>query len=617
MDLYKLLPGWQKLSTEVLRSKLEEIKAIGEQIANVDSEFNIDSPSVDDGPSGLDVIESLGAAKLQITEHLAEQEATAEADAARRAEALAALADPEPEESVEEDAAEEPAETELAVEEAEEAPAVEEPEAAELAVEEPAAEPEAVVEDAAPVEDPAPAPEAPSAAETLSKMAARQSASEKLRPTNGTVNGRMQAVGATTADGFQAGAFLDDNETISKYMSDQLSNRDMTQHAGAPQKIRLMSAKFDHGDNLLTEADASKNFKVLDAATRSYNDELVTNIEDETLTASGAPCAPLMPSYEFNNCFSAQRPVDAMLPKVGAPRGGIKFLNQIPLNAESAAAITEKDAATSAILPGQPGYVGKNCSRVSCPTETSVTVGSISWCVTFDNLNFRVFPEQVRDMLERVQVEYTKAKEIFYLSRVDQLAGAAVDIEAAAANPMGTTRSLFRDLVTIGHNYRKRNNMDKDAVLDVMLPTVVEESLCVDMVSDPNMSGIGNISAGPGGGLAAAVARKARMNVGFYYYDAATAGFPLSAHTGAAGAWNPLPTRFRSYIHPAGAVVGLDGGQLNLGIVRDSTLNGQNDLQMFAEEWLEVAHPGCEIVAHDHTICGNGVGPLHVTDPGC
>jgi hypothetical protein len=45
-----------------------------------------------------------------------------------------------------------------------------------------------------------------------------------------------------------------------------------------------------------------------------------------------------------------------------------------------------------------------------------------------------------------------------------------------------------------------------------------------------------------------------------------------------------------------GAVVMLDGGTLDLGIVRDSQLNGTNDLQIFQEEWLGLCNRGIELI---------------------
>ena len=399
----------------------------------------------------------------------------------------------------------------------------------------------------------------------------------------------MTAADAAESEGFAIGSDIADIEVLSGLFADSINRLRTPGNSweGARKTIPLARGGIAYAeDQILSASDVEANFRVFDAASNSWIEE------QDALVAAGAPCAPLMPSYNFESCYAPQRPVEAGLPVVGAPRGGIRYLNPVPLNAESAGAITEKDAAASALLPGDAGYAAKNCTRVTCPTETSVTVGSINWCVTFDNLNFRVFPEQVANMLERVQIEFTKAKEIRYLNRIDQLAPAAIDIAAAQPNPFGAARSLYQDLKQAGHNYRKRNNLDKDQILDVWLPDVVEDVLAVDMTNDFDNGGMASIVGGAGGNLTSALMGKARMNVNFYYYDSTEAGFPASSHNEAAAAWNPFPTTFRSYIYKPGAIVRLDGGQLDLGVVRDSTLNADNDLQLFAEQWIEVAHVG-------------------------
>ena len=479
---------------------------------------------------------------------------------------------------------------------------------------EPAPEPVPVVEpvvelaDAAPVEAPVPPP----AAQVLATMNADRTPAELPRPATTTRTGRMRGVGELAQSRYVDGDVFADIDALSEAFAHRINERPRSQHVGPDVYTPLMSSQWDFsGEEMLSGSDLEGNFRVFDSAGRGYR------AEQDALVASGGPCAPLMPTYEFFSCYSVQRPVEAGLPVVGAPRGGIRYLNPVPLGGSAAAAITLKDAAASALLPGAPGYVAKNCSRVSCPTETSVTVGSISWCVTFDNLNFRVFPEQVRNMLERVQIEYVKAKEIRYLNRIDALAGAAVDIAAAQANPFGAVRSLYRDLVVAGHNYRKRNNMSRDAILDVWLPEVVEDILAIDATNDADNGGLPSLAGGSSGNLATVLAQRARLNVNYYYYDSTNPGFPLAAHDGAAGTWRALPTRFRSYMYSPGSVVRLNAGQLDLGIVRDSTLNGQNDLQMFAEEWIEVAKVGCEIAAFQHTACYSGVGPLNVAAPAC
>lgn len=579
MSLYSLPSNYTSLSENALRGRLDEIASLANQV-------DIDAPATDDAPSGLDIAESLADAREAIEAELANRAETAAAEADRRAAVLSRLNPPavEPEPVVEELAAEpEP---------------VIEPE--------PQPEPEPVVAELAAEPEPAPAPQ-PEPAAALAQMNAMRSPAE-MPHTASNRRGIAQAAGSTGADGYTPGEIFGDIDALSEYLANKLRTRDTSKWSGADLKIPLVSATMDF-DDTLSASDYEKNFGVFENIGRGWR------AEQDALVASGGPCAPLSPSYDFYSCYSPQRPVEAGMPVVGAPRGGIRYLNPVPLGGDAAAAITLKDAAASALTP--PAYTAKNCTRVTCPSETSVTVGSISWCVTFDNLNFRVFPEQVRNMLERVQIEYVKAKEIRYLNRLNQLANVPIDINAAQANPFGAVRSLYRDLKVAGHNYRKRNNMNTDAILDIWLPDVVEEILAVDATNDADNGGLPSLMAGAGGNLAAMLAQKARLNVNYYYYDSTEAGFPASGHNGSAAAWRPLPSRFRSYMYSPGSVQRLNAGQLDLGIVRDSTLNGTNDLQMFAEEWIEVAKIGCEVVALDHTTCYSGVGPLNVAAPAC
>lgn len=640
MNRYMLPEGWETFTLTQLRNRQAEIKTLAERVD--DDMYSIEAPEDGDGVSGVAYAESLADALEEVTSKVDEMEAAAEADEARVSDVRSRLAAATVEDDVvdapedaptEEDAEEDAPETPEAVT----APAAEPAPVADPAPAEPAAQAPAPAE---PVTEPAPvavtetvegvtegvaddrelvtASTRPTTTGGLAAMNRRRTTTELPVARGGNGTGRMRTTNAASALGFAAGEELDTDRLI-HYVTDVVNNRDRSAHQGGDEKIRIAKSTLSYDDRYM--AHASDVGQTLAAVTNAGKDYRAA--QEEAIVAAGAPCAPLAPSYEFTSVYSPQMPVETGLPVVGAPRGGIRFLNQIPLGGEAAAGILFKDSTASALLPGDGGYVEKPVTRVSCPVETEVTVGSISSRVIFDNLQMRVFPELIENMLERVAIEFAKAKEILYLNRIDDFASDSIDINTLHANPFGSGRGLFRDLCTAGHNYRKRNNMNVDDILDVWLPTAVEESLAVDMVNDADLSAIGSIVAGPQGNLTQVIAQRARMNVMWYYYDATNAGFPASGHTGAlvdavpAPQWNPLPTVMRSYIHAPGAVVRLDGGNLNLGITRSEQLNADNELEMFNEQWIEVAHPGNEIAAYDHTLCYSGVAPAAVTAPAC
>jgi hypothetical protein len=57
---------------------------------------------------------------------------------------------------------------------------------------------------------------------------------------------------------------------------------------------------------------------------------------------------------------------------------------------------------------------------------------------------------------------------------------------------------------------------------------------------------------------------------------------------------------------PEGSFLYLDGGTLELGLVRDSVLNKTNDFQIFGESFEDVAFVGVESLSVVSTLCDSG-----------
>ena len=79
-------------------------------------------------------------------------------------------------------------------------------------------------------------------------------------------------------------------------------------------------------------------------------------------------------------------------------------------------------------------------------------------------------------------------------------------------------------------------------------------------------------------------------------------------HVLAWGAINAFPTKLVWYFYYEGAFQLLDGGQLDLGIVRDSLLDSTNDYEIFSEIFETVAYRGFSGGAMQviSTLCANG-----------
>ena len=77
------------------------------------------------------------------------------------------------------------------------------------------------------------------------------------------------------------------------------------------------------------------------------------------------------------------------------------------------------------------------------------------------------------------------------------------------------------------------------------------------------------------------------------FLDGATGSSSIFG-TQAAGALVQWPSAVRWYMYPEGSFFFFDGGRLDLGLVRDSTLNEKNDYQIFMETFENVGFRGLE-----------------------
>jgi hypothetical protein len=74
-----------------------------------------------------------------------------------------------------------------------------------------------------------------------------------------------------------------------------------------------------------------------------------------------------------------------------------------------------------------------------------------------------------------------------------------------------------------------------------------------------------------------------------------------------------FPDSFVWYLFAEGSFLFLDGGTLDLGIIRDSTLVGTNDYKMFVETFENVAFVGIEALKITSTITVSGTAAALVS----
>lgn len=308
-------------------------------------------------------------------------------------------------------------------------------------------------------------------------------------------------------------------------------------------------------------------------------------VDPSAIVAAGGLTAPVETSYDiFELGETAARPVRDALPRFGADRGGIRFMTA-PTIADLNGAVglwtlqDDIDAAT----PGAPDPV-KPCLRVNPGTEVTVYTDAITLCLTFGNLGARAYPELVERHTQLGMVSHARFAETRLLTRLGTL---STKVSAPAA--LGAARDIFVQIEQAAAAYRSRYRLDPNAPLRAVFPEWFKNALRADLTKQL-----------PGDGqdvtfnLAEAQINQwfSSRNINTTWHIDGEAGQIFGAQ--ADGSLLNFPANVIWYIFSEGTFLFLDGGTLDLGLVRDSTLNGTNDYKIFLETFEGLAKVGIE-----------------------
>ena len=314
------------------------------------------------------------------------------------------------------------------------------------------------------------------------------------------------------------------------------------------------------------------------------------------LVASGGLCAPLEPIYTMPQFAVRDRPVRDALPNFRAERGGVNVPTPTTIG-DAAGAITVISAAADG-LGGT--FATKSCLDMDCPTYTEYAVTVISHCREFGNLNAMAWPEKIAHENDLTMAEHARVAETYLL---DQIKALSVNV-TQGADTLGAMIYLVDAIVKAKHGIRSRLRMPREARFVALLPAVIEEILELDTVSTQfdRFQSIGDLNAYLAGlGIDA-----------YYYLDSPSTGTSQIADASqTAGTLDGLPANIQWAVFPQGTFIHIDMAELNLGIVRDSTLNSTNDFQNFGETFENIAKIGPDQAAYWVTsnICPTGQFP--------
>ena len=503
----------------------------------------------------------------------------------------------EAEASVEEEVA---APEEASVEEVAEVEAPAEAEAAvEEVVEETTADTEAAVEETvAEVEAPAEAEASNSDETTIEQIAQEEaltvtaSAEESVTPPADravdlqVTEAPVAIVAGADIPGYSAGQTIENAAGIAKAFTERLHTlRRANGGDGEQHTVASIRTEYSEARTLVAGAADANSDKI--AAARE---------EMAALVASGGYGTPTPQTYEIFGFGTDARPVKDSLPKFQADRGSISYIEPPALsgyngmNYANASGVwtpaMDVDAANNDVSGTD---VVKNVLVVKGAITRFAEVDAITLQLQIGNLLSRAYPELVERHNELALIQHARLAEKTILAKID--AGSTPVTAGGGANATGVARDFLVTVRRAATQYRSRHRLSLETPLEAIIPNWVIDAIAADLVLQmPGDATLDTAKAEITGYLRA-------LNVSFVAsYDLNEFG---AQGSGALAAWG---TTFKWYLFSEGTWLFLDGGTLDLGIVRDSTLVGTNDYRMFVESFEGVAKVGIESLAITQTF---------------
>jgi len=398
-------------------------------------------------------------------------------------------------------------------------------------------------------------------------------------------------IASSDLEGVRPGTEFPDLAAVAKAMVSKRGGIRGTDQAADGYQYLVASVLGDYDEERTLDTDVLNNERKIGAVN-----------SPAAITAAGGICVMPEPYYNLQTLGSAERPVKAGLAGFKAERGGITFMPSPRLTDLTGSSVTvtaAQDAAGYGAGAGIPagGSAFKPSLKVTCGAASTVLVKAITRSLEFGNFGARTYPEQVQAWISLSITHHARRAETELL---DQIGAASTAV--TAARTYGAVRTLLPQIDQAVAAYRSRHRMSSNSRFRVMLPEWTKSLLRSDLARDLNVPIFEVSDERVAGWLSTR-----GVNASFFLDGATGAGQVFGAQ--AAGALLTYPSTVVWYLFVEGSFLFLDGGTLDLGLVRDSTLNSTNDYRIFVETFEAVAFVGVESLKITSTVIANGAGP--------
>jgi hypothetical protein len=316
----------------------------------------------------------------------------------------------------------------------------------------------------------------------------------------------------------------------------------------------------------------------------------------ESLVAGGGWCAPSEVRYDFFNVADSDGLID--LPTIGISRGGIRF----PVSPSLGSAVWTVGGSANQNLAGFGGQAfnvssmpwlwteasdiatvtgspNKPCVRVPCPTFSEERLECYGICLTAGNLTDDAYPEATQNTIRLLMTAHQRAINArliaLMVARSTSSGTLGLTVNAAFQNFVGGLNLAATD-------YRESLGMGIDAVVEVVAPHWMVEVIQGDLAWRTGTDQLLSVTK------AQITGYLADRNIRVQWVDdwqVRGSGLP-----GAATAITEWPSTAQIMLYAAGTFVRGTGLTLDLGVIRDSVLNAEND---YTAAWTEE----CNLIA--------------------
>jgi hypothetical protein len=378
--------------------------------------------------------------------------------------------------------------------------------------------------------------------------------------------------------GYTAGSSIDNMSGVAEAMAKRIHTlRRVNGGDGEQHIVASVTTKFPEERTLTQDAESNWN-------------KIQSVVGPEALVASGGHQAPFETKYDIFGIGTAVRPVRDCLPRFQADRGGIRYIVPPVLSSYGDAVGIWTAANDSAETPSP---AAKLSLTVAAASETTVSTDAVTLQLQFGNLLTRAYPELIARHNELGLIQHAREAEGNILTNIG-----AASTAVTSTSVVGLGRDFLVQIGRAAAAYRSRHRLEADAPLRAILPAWLKDAMAADLT----LSAPGDQTLDAYGEIDAYIASRG-VNA-CYALDVAGGTAAFGAQS--SGAMNEFPDTFIWYLFAEGTFLFLDGGTMDLGIIRDSTLVGTNDYKMFVETFENVAKVGVESLKITSTINVNG-----------